>query len=313
MYERVDSKFVDIKPTVAEHEILPISEYRQALTALNRTGILSILPVSEKLGVIGVDGKEYPVPTEAEVKEIFDRNHQLIETKKRQGFTRLQLTPLATPISLLIARAEKQIVKHNHEGKIFRSTRNSGDSNITAFVDTYEPIWVWDIVKEAISSDEVVYFPKQFDTNHGGKSKDKVITDSKICAAPGWSIGLVEDNKFLPIQGSGQTIGRRKQLENNSTPRGYVKSLQTGVYKGETGWTYEDVLTDFLVNLENTNEVSNEWYGKNGLWLVGSYLPELAYVPCSYWFRDVGLSVNADKPDYRDGYLGVRSTVRFGI
>ncbi|HEX6977626.1 MAG TPA: hypothetical protein VF185_04735 [Patescibacteria group bacterium] len=297
-----------------EHRLPVESEYRKSLVALNRTGVLSILPQSERLGVIGADGKEYPVPTLEEVHGIFEHNRKLVEAKRAEGFTRLQITPLAMSVSLLIDRAKEAILKHNREGKIFQTKRNADDSEIVVSVDTDEPVWVWDTVKEAVASDKVVYFPRQFDVNHDGKSKDRIIADPKICAIPGWSIGLVEDNKFLPVQGSGQIIGGRKQLENNSTPRDYVKSLQSGIYKGETGWTYEDILTDFLVNLENTNEVSHEWRENNGLWLVGSYLPESANVPDSRWDRGGGqLRVDASGPGFQNEYLGVRSTVRLGV
>jgi len=37
-------------------------EYARTITALNRTGNLTLLPRSESSGVIGIDGREYPVP-----------------------------------------------------------------------------------------------------------------------------------------------------------------------------------------------------------------------------------------------------------
>ncbi|HEX6977627.1 MAG TPA: hypothetical protein VF185_04740 [Patescibacteria group bacterium] len=315
MQEGISSGVVDVKLIAVEQETLPISEYRQTLIALNHTGILSILPVSEKLGVIGVDGKEYPAPTQAEVREIFDRNHRLIETKKAQGFTRLQLTPLATPISLLIARAEREIVRHADEGKIFQTKKLPSDSETPTRVDRNEPVWIWSTAREAIkASDGIVYFPKQFDGNHKGKTKMEVISDPKICPIPGWSVGLVEDTPVLPQAGHGVTTSGRKQLETNLSPKDYIKALQGSVYKGETGWTYEDILTDFLVNLHNTNQVSNEYYENSAVWLVGSYLPGSAFVPYSSWDRGDGqLVVNAYDPGVQNENLGVRSTVRLGL
>lgn len=37
-------------------------EYTRCITALSHTGILTLLPKSERMGVIGIDGKEYPSP-----------------------------------------------------------------------------------------------------------------------------------------------------------------------------------------------------------------------------------------------------------
>ncbi|HUW21314.1 MAG TPA: hypothetical protein VMW41_01465 [Candidatus Bathyarchaeia archaeon] len=72
-------------------------EYARAISALNRTRILTLLPRSENLGVIGIDGKEYSVPTQEQLQEVFTRNKELVDRKMRQGFTQLQLTPIAMP------------------------------------------------------------------------------------------------------------------------------------------------------------------------------------------------------------------------
>jgi hypothetical protein len=52
--------------------------------------------------VIGIDGKEYPAPTCHQVGEILIHNSSYIEKKMQQGFTRLQITPIAAPASKLI-------------------------------------------------------------------------------------------------------------------------------------------------------------------------------------------------------------------
>ncbi|GAI06553.1 unnamed protein product, partial [marine sediment metagenome] len=38
-------------------------------------------------GVIGIDGKEYPIPTQEQVVELFDHNRELVGRKVPQGFT----------------------------------------------------------------------------------------------------------------------------------------------------------------------------------------------------------------------------------
>lgn len=316
MQEEVDYRPALQPETDSTLERSPIleSEYRQSLVALNRIGILSILPGSEKLGVIGVDGKEYPAPTWAEVQEVVESNRELVEQKQAQGFTKLQLTPLAVPLPILIDRAEKVILRHSQDGKIFQTKTDPNSAEVVARVDSDEPVWVWDTVREAIKTDDIVYFPSQFGSDHKGKSKDQITRDQRICFVPGWSIGLIEDTNTLPYQGSGKTVGGRKQLENNQTPLDYLKNFQTSQYQGESGWTYEDFLTDFLVNLEQTNQVSHEWSESSALWMVGAYLPGSADVPAGYWTRGFGqLNVDADVPDARSEYWGVRSTVRLGL
>jgi len=56
------------KKKTQSEQLFPVEmEYARCVTALNRTGILTLLPRSENLGVIGIDGREYPVPTQEQV------------------------------------------------------------------------------------------------------------------------------------------------------------------------------------------------------------------------------------------------------
>ena len=98
-------------------------EYARTITALNRTGILTLLPRSENLGVIGIDGKEYPVPTQDQLQEAFTRIKELVDRKLRQGFTQLQLTPIAMPASQFIDRVKTVVLKHPAVGKIIKTYR----------------------------------------------------------------------------------------------------------------------------------------------------------------------------------------------
>ena len=94
-------------------QLFPVErEYARCVTALNCTGILTFLPKSESIGVIGIDGKEYPIPTREQVVELFDHNRELVGRKFLQGFDRLELTPMAMPTPLLIDRMKAAILKH---------------------------------------------------------------------------------------------------------------------------------------------------------------------------------------------------------
>jgi hypothetical protein len=100
-------------------------EYARTITALNRTGILTLLPRSESLGVIGIDGKEYPVPAQEQLQGVFTHNKELVDRKMRQGFTQLQLTPIAMPTSQLIDRVKSAVLKHATAGKIIQTKTES--------------------------------------------------------------------------------------------------------------------------------------------------------------------------------------------
>ncbi|MCX6682403.1 MAG: hypothetical protein NTY71_05395 [Methanoregula sp.] len=293
-------------------------EYARTMTALNRTGILTQLLRSENSGVIGIDGKEYPVPTQEQLQEVFTRNKELVDRKMRQGFTRLQLTPIAMPVSQLIDRVKTAVLNHAAAGKIIRTKQNSTDADIPVRVNTGEPIWIWDRVRQAVDTPDLVYFPQAYtDRNHQGLTKEEVMQKTRVCAVPGWSVGLIEPIPVMPQQGQGNVTGGRKQLEGYSTPHDYLRTLSTPTYQGETGWTPEDFLTSFITQLETTNQVRHDRYDSNALWLLGSYMPNSGgnrmkrLVPVGYWDRGrLYLSVHRSGNRLR-GWVA-RSTVRLG-
>jgi hypothetical protein len=65
------NKTSNLKNSHISEELFPFAqEYTDTITAMSRTGILTLLPRSETLGVIGIDGKEYPVPTQEQIIEL---------------------------------------------------------------------------------------------------------------------------------------------------------------------------------------------------------------------------------------------------
>lgn len=293
-------------------------EYARTITALNRTGILTLLPISENYGVIGIDGEEYPVPTQEQLQGVFTRNNELVDRKMRQGFTQLQLTPIAMPTSQLIDRVKTAVLRHNAAGKIFQTKQDSTDADMPVRVNA-EPIWIWDMVRQAVDTTNLVYFPQAYtDRDHQGLTKEEVMQKTRLCAVPGWSVGLIEPIPIMPQQGQGKVIGGRKQLEAYSSPHDYLRTLSTPTYQGETGWTPEDFLTHFITRLETTNQVSHDRSDGNALWLLGSYMPNsmpnARLVPTGNWARDAGrrIYLSAHRTGNRLMDWVARSTVRLG-
>jgi len=265
-------------------------EYTHCVTALNRSGVLTFLSQSQSIGVIGIDGKEYPIPTQEQVVALFDHNRELVGRKVPQGFDRLELTPMAMPAPFLIDRMKAAILKHAAEGKMYQTRRSAADPFVPVRVNKVKHVWIWETLRQALDTDELVYFPQEYSSNHRGQTKLEVVNDGRICAVPGWSVGLVESLPIMPQQGQGKTVGGRKQLEIGSSPNEYLQALQSQTYQGETGKTLEDFMTQFLTHLETTDEVSNDVHDNNALWCLGQYL-KVTYadlVPTGRWIRDVG-------------------------
>lgn len=298
-----------VSERLATLERFPVEkEYGRCLSSLVRVGAVSLLPRKESLGVIGLDGEEYAIPTSQEITHLLDRNKDLVGEKMRQGFTRLQLVPFATPLVVLKDRAKVAILKHAKEGKIFQAKRNPSDSDVAVAVNTEEPLWMWDTY---LQDGSLIYFPKSFSQNPQGITKPALIQRPDICAVPGWSVTLVEDSPFLAQPGQGSKVGERAQLETNHSPHEYLQTLQHPEYQGETGFTPEDLLIDFLTRLEETNQVSHDWDDNSAAWLTGTYFPQEGYVPVGLWNRvDRRLRLGRDYPGHRAAHWGAPSTVR---
>jgi len=272
------------------------SEYARCFTALDRAGILVRLPGSGSAGIIGIDGREYPVPAREEVAALFDRNRELVERKVPQGFERLALTPIAAPLPLLIDRMREAILRHAGEGNIFRTRRSPSDPFVPVRVNPEKTVWVWETLRQAFDTDRLVYFPQEHpghrkgEAEYQGQTKSEAINNKNICAIPGWSVGLKESTPIMPGPGEGTTRAGRKQLEIGSSPREYLRTLQEPAYAGETGTTLEDFITAFLTRLETTGEVSNDISDNNALWCLGQYMkiPYAEVVPTGRWHRPVG-------------------------
>jgi hypothetical protein len=266
-------------------------EYARCMTSLNRSNITVHLPKSGSIGVVGADGKEYPIPTKEKVAELFARNREYADRKVLQGFDSLLLTPVSMPTLNLIDLMREAIIKHGKKRNIYQTRLSACDPLMHVRVNKEKQVWVWETLGKAIETDELVYFPQEYSfRNHRGQTKSEVINNERICAVSGWSVGLVENLPIMPKQGQGITLGGRKQLEIGYSPFEYLQLLQMEAYYGETGKILEDFITQFLTHLEVTNEVSNDVDDKNALWCLGQYM-KISYaevVPTGRWHRSIG-------------------------
>jgi hypothetical protein len=225
---------------------------------------------------------------------------------------------LAAPISQLVIQLEKAILKHQEAGEINRTRRTNSDPLIPVRVNKEKIVWVWETLRQAFDSEELIYFPHEYSAVHGGMTKKEVIYNKSICAVNGWSVGLVENLPIMPLQGLGKRIGGRNQPEVGLSPREYLQILKSDEYKGETGRTLEDFIIKFITRLETANEVSNDINDDNAMWCLGQYMkiPWAEVVPTGRWIRDLG-RVRLDM--HRTGNkkctksAGAATTVRLGM
>src|SRR3989338_4030794 len=264
--------------------------YRTDIKLLRETGLLELLPQSETMGLLGIDGKEYPVPTLEKIQQELSKNKEIYETKLNQGFTSLQLTPLGSPLGKLTELTKQAILKHHQAGKLFGLDFDAqgNSTKVPLELDIANPLFVWDKLKEADDNGSLFYYPKQFTKDHQGKTKRQLLAEPSLF--PGWRALLLEPNPIIPRQGKGKTIGSRPQLEAGQTPNDYLQTLSTNpTYAHEQGLTPEDWLARFLKRLQQDNLVLTDYDNNvdslNSL--LGAYHPSAGVVPDASWVRSV--------------------------
>jgi len=291
-------------------------QYTEKAKILNELGLLEILPEAKDIGIVAIDGQEYPMPEQEDIEKIFRENKEVFEKKMEQGFTEMEIVPFGLPLERLIKTAEKVILKHHQEGKLYSNRKNPEDENeelVPLELDENKPLYIW---KEGYDNADIdgkmVYFPESFDKDpekHQGKTKDQIIKETK----QGFQIILREKNLNIPRDGKGKTIGGRQQLEANQTPHEYLKKIQTEKeYRNEEGQTPEDWLTTFLTHLEKHNQVIDDYQGSSSIaYNLGAWLPSYVDVPVAYWSRVYWRAYlgGYDPGDHFDN-LGARVRVR---
>ncbi len=302
-------------------------QYIEQVTALNEIGLLDILPEAEAKGVVGIDGKEYPVPSWAEIKAELEKDKEKYDTKRKQGFTELQLTSFAVPLERLTHTLEKQILEHHKQGKLLATKDKDTDPDEPLELDTNQPLYTWDGwldpnapqgERGADVTGKCVYYPESFDKkNHNGQTKQQILDkqNKNNSPFPGWNVILLEASPNIPREGKGKTLNNRKQLEAGKEPQQYLKTLQTDpTYRHEQGLTIEDWTTQMLTHLHKTNQVIDDYQGKGSIcYCAGIFNPAFGDLGRACWRRD-----------YRQAYLiwyvpgsrydfdGLRSAVGIG-
>ncbi|MCX6744301.1 MAG: hypothetical protein NTX82_02140, partial [Candidatus Parcubacteria bacterium] len=189
---------------------------------------------------------------------------------KEQGFGKLLLVPIGTPLSFLIDRTRDLIVKKHKEGKLL------GTDGKKMELDEKQPIYVSEEYQDADVKGDVVYFPQQFDKqNHGGVPKTEI--------KEAWQILFVEDHPDLPAKG--REIKGREQFDAGLSPEKYLKKIQTdSQYANEKFITPEAQLIYFMEYLQRHNQVIDVWReGGKTCWNLGAYFKNIDYVPFGRW------------------------------
>ena len=292
-------------------EELKIKEqWNSQVKILTKLGILEIFPESKEYGIRGIDGKEYPVPKPEEIMKRLEVNKEMILGKMEQGFTKMVMEPFAYSFESLSKKYGKTILEHHKNGKLLATKEKPTDPDEPLALDENQPLYKWDGYDKCDVEDKMVYFPKEFSQNHGGKTKKELLRTQILS---GFNIWFVEDMPNIPREGKGKEVGKRKQLEAGKEIKEYLKIIQTKPeYKNESGLTPEAEIIYGITHLEETNQVINDYQGKGSAsFQTGAYLPSSDYVPDSYFDRgDRQVGLNGCNPAGQGSGSGGRVGVK---
>ena len=306
-------------------------QYESQKSIMARLGILEPL-ADGSLGIKGIDGQDYPLPSYQEVSRRMVEKKDVLGTKVDQGFVKLVLVPFGMPLDKLVSIYKTALQKHFDDKKLFYTKKDPLNAQeplepITKFNSTEGPLLVLNKYNGADENGSLVYYPKEFSKdNHGGKTKAELLVGGQN----GFTIRFLEDMPNIPRGGKGTTKGsdgkKRAQLDTagtsikkyiepgqtTSNSREYLKALQTeNQYQHEQGMPPEEQIMYALTHLEETNQVIDDYQGNGSIsYQLGAYFPSSGYVPNACWHRGYHRAyLNWNGPGYRDAYYGARSAV----
>jgi hypothetical protein len=288
-------------------------QYESERRVLEGAGILETLP-SGNQGIHGIDGEAYPMPSYQETRNLIREKRDILEKKADEGFTKLLIVPFGMKLDDLVGKYKALILKHKAEGKLFATKGTDADPDELLNLDTTTPVWVWDEYQDADVNGKLVYDPKEFSANHGGKTKAQILADLAAAdkLSPAWRIIMIEVDPNIPRAGKGKPVGGRPRIEANKTPNEYLEAIGTGEYQNESGMTPEEWLMQAITTLEEKNQVIDDWQGKGSIaYNTGAYFQASGRVPYACWGRGARRGyLDRDDPTSRSGGVGARSAVR---
>lgn len=289
------------------------TQYKEKANILRQNGLLEIIPEVKEMGITALDGQEYPFPKKEEIKQRILENREFYETKMRQGFTEMEIVP-CLPLNDIIKTVKQATLLHAKQEKLFTKDKDGNKIKITLdenLPENERAMYVWNEYDNADVNGTLARDPKEFSDNHQGKTDLEFLTTLPF---KGFEVILREKDLVIPREGKGEVIAGRKRLEAGKVFSDYLKIIKDDTqYKGETIFNTKSWLIAFLVNLEQTDFVMDDYQNEvdcvsiNG----GDYFSASGFVPNADWDRVIQRAyLDGSDPGHRNVDCGVRPAVR---
>lgn len=261
---------VEVFKTQVENQILVFKE----------TGVVKILEKSESFGIVGIDGKEYPVPTLEEIGNKLEKKKSLIKKKRKEGFDKMILVPFGKSLNSLIDKYEDAIV-NCYKGDLHQKDLiEINGKKEKEYKNAPDPFWRSTDFENPDTRENgrgIIYFPERLDfSNHGGKTKKEILKENdnawqlwfvnesqnKIGLSPDKSLSEMEEGELglipeveitraiLEMKGSGEFVKGDFQCSGAFFPRSGC-----GIPRFHWSQSYKKFF--FTLNYDPSKEISN--------------------------------------------------------
>jgi len=304
-------------------------QYMAQVSLLERVGVL------KDGSIMGIDGKNYPVPTLEQIAQRLYERKEILETKQDQKFTKLLLVPFGMDLDILFVTLQQFLrdYKKDHE------TFGRKDPNIPDESDRpdWNSVWIGSMYTQANKRAyfKLLYHPRSLDPEEkSGRTKAEILADQGQNSGfnQGWRIlffqaphGRTQGIRPIPREGQGQQEGEinpRLDMEAHKQAREYLDILleaednPDSPYHGESGMTPEDWIVAFMTHLEETGKLlDDDERGKESIaYLVGALFSSALSnsfdnIPDASWYRGGKQAFFNATSDWRNPEFGSRFVV----
>lgn len=319
-------------------------------------GILESLS-NGAIGIKAINEKEYVFPTFREIVKMTRENKEVLNLKTEQGFNQLLIVPFGMKLDNLIEKYKDLLWKHYKGKKLFRTMKRKGGTPVfpddlpfdqdtidkiksgeikyeeiwketgEVYKGENSAIWVWHQYLNADKTGVLVYYPKEFSSNHQSRTKQKILKEQGNITGAGFNILFIEDMPNIPRENP-ETKGGRTQLDTQGStikkyiekpgkdipsPSEYLQAINTEpMYAHEIGMTPEDQLIYAMLYLTKHNQVIDDYGGEGNVsYQIGAHFPNSLGLQSVCWLRGncrANLGASASRGRISDA--GVRTAVK---
>lgn len=220
----------------------------------------------------------FPFPTEEQIRaELTGEKKEFYELKIKQGFTRIQITPI---IPLVQIYETLRDVTRKHDGDDY------------LVVDRSEPVRMFldDSYNEKEYLETMIYFVDKYpEVNKyskeecGGFSKKELLEQSLMTPFPGYMVELKQENPLIHGESQDVKIGDRLNLGVGKYSAYFLKEIKKKEYVGERLITVDSLFIEAINNFESGDGILHDWSKNLACLAPGTYCAQSDAVPFFGW------------------------------